>query len=25
MVIIFPLFLDDEYEMKVWEKEYLFK
>lgn len=23
MVIVFPLFLNEEYEMKVWEKEYL--
>lgn len=23
MIIIFPFFLNEEYEMKVWEKEYL--
>lgn len=25
MIIIFPLFLNEEYEMKVWGKEYLSK
>lgn len=23
MIILFPFFLNEEYEMKVWEKEYL--
>ena len=25
MIIIFPFFLNEEYEMKVWGKEYLSK